>query len=66
MDRKTVNAELRRRFYPLLVAADFVRRGDIARRTLDHGVVHAAEMQHLPRNDAIQVNLGVHCGTTTG
>lgn len=60
MDRKTVNAELRRQFYPLLVEAGFVRKGDVARRTLDHGVVHVAEVQHLPRNNAIQVNVGVH------
>ncbi|WP_182344208.1 hypothetical protein [Comamonas koreensis] len=60
MDRKTTTSELRAQFFPQLVAAGFVRQGDIARRVLDGGVVHVVEVQHRPRSAVFQVNLGAH------
>ncbi|GAB2550318.1 DUF4304 domain-containing protein [Leucobacter ruminantium] len=60
MDRKTINAELRRQFYPQLVAEGFTRAGDIARRALVGPVVHVVEVQHLPRRNVFQINLGAH------
>ncbi|GAA2846885.1 hypothetical protein FB468_0206 [Leucobacter komagatae] len=60
MDRKTINAEFRRQFFPLLNAGGFVRSGDVARRVLPGGVTHVVEIQHRPRADVFQVGLGVH------
>ena len=40
MDRKTVTAQLRSQFYPVLLAEGFSRKGDILRRELDGPVVH--------------------------
>ncbi|WP_433676521.1 DUF4304 domain-containing protein [Microbacterium gorillae] len=60
MDRTTINRELRTQFWPLLTAAGFERKGDIARRRLDGGVVHVVEVQHRPRSSVFQVHLGVH------
>lgn len=60
MDRKTINAELRKQFYPQLVAEGFARTGDIARRVLDGPVVHVVDVQHMPRRNVFQINLGAH------
>ncbi|MGO2140633.1 MAG: hypothetical protein ACTH30_09470 [Leucobacter sp.] len=60
MDRKTINAEFRRQFFPLLTADGFVRSGDVARRVLPGGAVHVVEIQHRPRVGVFQVGLGVH------
>lgn len=60
MDRKTVNAELRRQFVPVLTGTGFTWRSDIARRVLDGPVFHVVEVQHRPRAAVFQVNLGVH------
>ncbi|MCS4294181.1 hypothetical protein M2375_002414 [Comamonas sp. BIGb0152] len=60
MERKTTTSELRAQFFPRLVAAGFVRQGDIARRVLDGGGVHVVEVQHRPRSAVFQVNLGAH------
>lgn len=60
MDRKTINAEFRRQFFPLLAADGFVRSGDVARRVLPGSVVHVVEIQHRPRAGVFQVGLGVH------
>lgn len=60
MDRKTVNAQLREQFFPLLTAVGFARAGDVLRRELPGPVVHVVEVQHLPRRGVFQVNLGAH------
>ncbi|MGX1932351.1 DUF4304 domain-containing protein [Microbacterium resistens] len=60
MDRTTVNAHLRAQFFPLLAAEGFTRKGDVARRVLDGGVVHVVDLQHQPRRHLFQVNLGAH------
>ena len=60
MDRTTINRELRAQFWPLLTATGFERKGDVARRRLDGGVVHVVEVQHRPRSAVFQVNLGAH------
>lgn len=60
MDRKTVTAQLRSQFYPVLLAEGFSRKGDILRRELDGPVVHVVEVQHRPRSGVFQVNLGAH------
>lgn len=60
MDKKTVNRELRKQFFPLLNGAGFTRQGDIARRVLPCGVVHVVELQHRTRSSVFQVNLGAH------
>lgn len=60
MDRTTINRHLRAQFWPMLTAAGFQRKGDIARRRFDGGVVHVVEIQHRPRSAVFQVNLGVH------
>lgn len=60
MDRKTVTAQLRRQFYPLLTAEGFVRSGDVLRRELDGPIVQVVEVQHRPRSGVYQVHLGAH------
>lgn len=60
MDRKTINAQLRAQFFPVLAAEGFSRTGDILRRELDGGVVHVVEIQHRPRSGVFQVGLGAH------
>ena len=60
MDRKSINAELRQQFFPLLTAAGFTRKGDVLYRELPGPIVHIAEVQHRPRNGVFQINLGAH------
>ncbi|WP_251447814.1 MULTISPECIES: hypothetical protein [unclassified Microbacterium] len=60
MDRKTVNAELRRQFVPLLTGAGFLWKSDVGRRILAGPVIHVVEVQHRPRAAVFQVNLGAH------
>ncbi len=60
MDRKTVGAQLRKQFFPLLVEAGFTRKGDVLHRELPGPVVHVVDVQHRPRSGVFQVNLGAH------
>ncbi|WP_217183750.1 DUF4304 domain-containing protein [Streptomyces sp. AC495_CC817] len=60
MDRKTVTAQLRTQFFPVLAAAGFSRSGDVLRRELAGPVVHVVEVQHRARSGVFQVNLGAH------
>ena len=60
MDRKTINAELRKQLFPLLITAGFKRKGDVLYRELPGPVVHIVEVQHRPRNGVFQINLGAH------
>lgn len=60
MDRKTITAQLRAQFFPVLVNEGFTRTGDVLRRELEGGVVHVVEIQHRPRSGVFQVGLGAH------